>query len=305
MLRRWRKSWGWPASCDVGALSGVISALRQRAQQRLGIRISAAVISTTHLVALYQDNLSDAFEHVALRDSKKNNNNNNNERSQLKYVTVPGYFPGVLWETASARAGHGLGLCANPTDRAACLAENERMPRHVVLLVQYTRGALAVALAEVQSVSSLWEPDGRHIEDFTLGWDASGEPDTEFSDDGDCQQQLLQQLHQQLLPNRDKQRQEKQLKKRNRYWDAVHGRLREVLLCNADVQRPDKVIVTGDKAHDATFQGVLRQALRDLVDDKTVYLQDDPVFVSAKGAAELHRRAAYVWKHVRDARASD
>lgn len=93
------KTLGLPASYEVGVLAQVIRHLRSQLESDFGISISEAVFTSSHLLALYQDDLEDAAENVG-----------------IKYVTPASQFKPILWETAAAYAGHGLGLCKHWTD---------------------------------------------------------------------------------------------------------------------------------------------------------------------------------------------
>ena len=147
-----RKRLGLPASADVGAISTVISHLRELTESRLSITISSAAVSVPHLVALYQDDIQDAMEYV-----------------RLGYIEIYGYFRPVLWEAAVGFAGHGLGLCEHWQDAAKCRQEYQDIPQRSVLTVHYAPNALTLSLAKLKSPLSLWEPGWRHYENFTLG----------------------------------------------------------------------------------------------------------------------------------------
>jgi hypothetical protein len=88
------KTLGLPASYEVGVLAQVIQHLRSQLEFDFGISISEAVFTSSHLLALYQDDLEDAAENV-----------------DIKYVVPRWQFKPILWETAAAYAGHGLGMC--------------------------------------------------------------------------------------------------------------------------------------------------------------------------------------------------
>jgi hypothetical protein len=77
-----------------------------------------------------------------------------------------------LRETSVAYAGYGLGLCSIYTNVLACNDEQHNWPQDIVLAILYTRSALTVAFSITASAYYLWEPIGRHLEDFTLGNDA-------------------------------------------------------------------------------------------------------------------------------------
>ena len=75
----------------------------------------------------------------------------------------------ILWETAVAYAGYCFGLCVNFTDCGACIAEVHTMPKTTVLAVHYAWNVLTTSLANLQAATNLWEPDYRHVENYTLG----------------------------------------------------------------------------------------------------------------------------------------
>jgi len=67
-------------------------------------------VATLNLAALYAEDLQDAFEYVGLR-----------------YLTFLVRYD-VLYETSSAYAGYGYGLCSDYTNRIACKREQDDMP---------------------------------------------------------------------------------------------------------------------------------------------------------------------------------
>ncbi|KAL9619405.1 MAG: hypothetical protein Q9160_006000 [Pyrenula sp. 1 TL-2023] len=152
--RNARKKIGLPASSDVGVLSRLIKSLRQKAEAEVRIKITSAVITVPHLVALYQDDIKDAFEHV-----------------RLEYVEPKKNYRPLVWETASTYAGYGFGLCKNYSDAEKCAAEEDAMKDQTVFSVHYSRNALSTSLAVIRIAIDLWEPDYRHAENFTLGHD--------------------------------------------------------------------------------------------------------------------------------------
>ncbi|CZR66018.1 uncharacterized protein PAC_15918 [Phialocephala subalpina] len=132
------KSMGLPASYEVGVLAQAIKHLRSQLESDFSINISEAVFTSSHLLALYQDDLEDVAVNVG-----------------IKYVTPRYQFQPILWETA-----------------AACWDEESKLPDTTVLGVHYSHNALTVSLAEVQTAFSMCEPNYRRIENFTLGSDA-------------------------------------------------------------------------------------------------------------------------------------
>ena len=152
--RKARKSAGLPASEDVAVLSTMLASLREATELHLNYSIDSAAATTPHLVALYFEDIFDAFEYLG-----------------LQYLQMPIRY-GPLRHTSAAYAGYGFGLCSNYTELAACKAEQDAMPNDVVMAVLYTSSAMTVTLSIAESAYYLWEPPYRHLEDFGLGSDA-------------------------------------------------------------------------------------------------------------------------------------
>lgn len=228
---------GLPASQDVGFLAKMLSDLRTRVEEQTGRPIESAALTTLNLVALYQEDLQDAFEYVGLR-----------------YLNFPVRYD-VSYETSTAYAGYGYGLCSNYTDRNACKHEQEEMPSEVVMAVLYTRTVLTVSLSITKSAYYLYEPLNRHLLDFSLGYDGPG----------------LQ----------------------KEYWDAVGSKLEQILVENPYYQRPAKVLLMGDSVRVETFQRILKKVLHNQTAEMPDILSEDPEGVAAKGAAELAKRVPY------------
>lgn len=160
-LRRSRKSIGLPASSDVGFLADMLSSLRACVEARVG-PITSAGVTIPHLIALYNEDLHDAFEYLG-----------------LEYITFNVGYPGhqILYQTSAAYAGYGFGLCSNYEDEVACKDEQRDMPETVVMAVLYTRTVLTLSLSKAKSAYSLWEPSNRYLIFFELGYDTRNERD--------------------------------------------------------------------------------------------------------------------------------
>ena len=159
-LRKARKAIGLPASSDVGHLATLLLALRAAVEEQVG-PITSAGVTTMNLVALYDEDLHDAFEYVG-----------------LEYITFPVGYVGhnILYETSAAYAGYGYGLCTDyKTDPEACTQEQYNMTDEVVMAVLYTDTVLSVSLSVIRSAYALWEPSYRYLADFDLGYPASVE----------------------------------------------------------------------------------------------------------------------------------
>lgn len=154
-LRRERKAQGLPASEDVGTLSVMLQALRDAAESYLGHEISSALAATPNLVALYQEDVDDAFEYLGLES-----------------LDDPNPLFRMFHETAAAAASYGIGLCHDYTDRDACKEESIHMPDRILLSVLYTKDSLCVEMCVINSVYATWpyaaSPPSM---DFSLGSD--------------------------------------------------------------------------------------------------------------------------------------
>lgn len=144
---------GMPASQDVGSLAKVLSDRRARVTEYLGQPIQSAGVTTPHLVALYQVGLQDAFEYMGLH-----------------YIKFPVRYD-FLYETSAAFAGYGHGLCPDYNDRAARKKAQQSMESDGVIAVLYTPNALTVSFSIMKSAYYLYEPDNRHLSNFSLGYD--------------------------------------------------------------------------------------------------------------------------------------
>ncbi|KAK4693502.1 hypothetical protein P7C71_g3920, partial [Lecanoromycetidae sp. Uapishka_2] len=132
----------------------MLFSLRTLAEKYLDQPIDSAGVTTLNLIALYQEDLQDAFEYVGLR-----------------YLAFPVRY-GIFYETSAAYAGYGYGLCANYKDRETCKHEQQNMPSDVVMAVLYTRTVLTVSLSVTKSAYYLYESPQRHISNFSLGYNA-------------------------------------------------------------------------------------------------------------------------------------
>ncbi len=163
-LRKARKAIGLPASSDVRHLATLLLNLRAAVEEQVG-PITSAGVTTMNLVALYDEDLHDAFEHVG-----------------LEYITFPVGYVGhnILYETSAAYAGYGYGLCTDyKTNPKACDQEQRDMADESVMAVVYTDTVLSVSLSVLRSADALWEPPYRYLADFDLGYKSISEMDPE------------------------------------------------------------------------------------------------------------------------------
>jgi len=152
--RDFRKKLGLPASKDVGTISNMIRALRDKASEFVGQPVTAAAISILHLAALYGEDLFDAFEHLSL--------------VYLEFGSFRSLRP--IPATISAYVGNGHGLCEDYREVAACKEEEAHIPSRFALSVSYTDTSLITSQARLSNANSLDEGPTR--ENLRLGYNA-------------------------------------------------------------------------------------------------------------------------------------
>ena len=234
--RKARKAVGLPASEEVGQLAKMMIALRAAVEKHIP-SIPSVGITISHLVAFYEEDLRDACEYA-----------------KIDCLAFPMRY-NILYETSSAYAGYGLGLCNDYTDKASCKKEQDDMDSEVVMSVLFTRTALTVSLSVVKSAYYLYEPESRYLLDFDLGFDSP--------------------LHHENPQD---------------YWSAVESQLKKFMVENPYFKRPDKVLLTGDCIGDKDFQRTLDKALSSQMEEMPQILSENAEFAAAMGAAELSKR---------------
>jgi hypothetical protein len=176
---------------------------------------------------------------------------------RIRYVTPKRQYRPLLWESAAAYAGYGLGLCEHWRDEELCAKENREMSRISALSVHYTTVALTVALPRIRFAAGAFEPEYAHVENFTLGHDAIvGYPSPV------------------------------------EYWADVRSAL--VSLVDRLGLQPQRIIVSGDRA-DAFFLNFVATTIRDRLGSEPPIHTDLAEVAAARGAAELMRRGAAPW----------
>jgi hypothetical protein len=238
---------GLPASYEVGVLANVIYQLRTQLERAFAIHISEAVFTASHLLALYQDDLRDAAAH-----------------HQIRYVRPRRTWTPLVWETSSAYAGHGRGLCDSWWNDTECAREGVRDMRDIpIMSVHYSRTALTVTLSTIYDALGLWEPDYRHAENFSLGQDAVADYVSE-----------------------------------EQYWEAVQRHLL-IIMEEYTFAKPELIMITGESANEE-FMEYLKKAMIGHMGKVPKIISDEPTVVAAKGAAEFMRRGPYPWRRVQE-----
>jgi hypothetical protein len=151
-----RKAKGLPASDDVGIIADLLGTLRNAAEKYLGHKVNSVLAATPNLVALYREDIEDAFEYLS-----------------IKSLDNPNYLYPLFREPAGAEANYGLGLCQKPFDADDCHDELIKLPFVSVLTVLYTHNALCVEVSDMKSSYAYYAcstiPSSM---DFTLGSNA-------------------------------------------------------------------------------------------------------------------------------------
>ncbi|KAF4231001.1 hypothetical protein CNMCM6805_000524 [Aspergillus fumigatiaffinis] len=155
-LRSFRKWLGLPASGDVGALAAMIRELKIQVEDALSVHLATLpiVISTPHLIALYEEDIHDAFEYLNLPFPE-----DIHHRRSWAWVR----------DTGAALAGYGHFLCSDYRHYEACESEIDAMPLASVISILYTKSAVKVLRATVKSahiVIGFWDNEDQ----WTLGY---------------------------------------------------------------------------------------------------------------------------------------
>ena len=191
------------------------------------------------------------------------------EYAGLLYIPhYPYWYGGLFHETGAVYVGNGFGLCSNYTDPIGCERERKN-PLHQpinenVLSALYTRGLLTSTWASEGMWFSYPAPEGPVVADLNLGWDKRYEnPNEEY------------------------------------YWTAIRDAIiAPVLEANKYISREtNKVLLHADCTLVERFQSVLRQAVQGVLLNKPEIYALDPVYSSARGAAEMAKRVYWSYNH--------
>ncbi|KAF4549357.1 Hypothetical protein D9617_22g067030 [Elsinoe fawcettii] len=243
-MRKWRQRFGFPASADVGTIAEMLAALRDQAELFTGGKVTSAVVTIPHLVALYDEDIVDAFYHVGMTMSRQS------------------FYEHLVYESATAYAGSGFGLCSNFTDIVGCRKESYRGARDPVMIILYTREGITITVPVFDGLFSLWEPLYRLAQDWTLG-----------------SNELLARTTQEAI---------------DEYWALVRELIFN-LYTLGHFEFPSKIILKGESAEDSTFRQNVIEALEFVSDGRKIppILDVEPMYLAAKGAAEFAKRSPW------------
>ncbi|KAL8791157.1 MAG: hypothetical protein Q9195_005996 [Heterodermia aff. obscurata] len=143
LIRKARKAALLPASNTVRVLSDHLRDLHRaivyndEGYDNMGLRENAVLVSTPHLIALYEEDILDAIEFQPIV-------------TDLAMTPIDGREGyNQPRESVAAMAGNGWGLCSNYTDRKACEQEESRMPLRRVYTIEYTNTSLHLRLQSI------------------------------------------------------------------------------------------------------------------------------------------------------------
>lgn len=152
--QKWRqllKKLGLPASSDVATIAEMLSALCAKAEAFTGTSVISAVATIPHCVAVYNEDIIDAFEYIGV------------------VMLRQWLFGHLVYESTTAYAGSGFGFCRNYTDPVRCRNETYEHTSEYIMVLTYTKDALLVTLPATKGVFYLWEPMYRTRQSWDLG----------------------------------------------------------------------------------------------------------------------------------------
>ena len=178
----------------------------------------------------------------------------------MEYANIAMLGEQRIAPVGAAAAANGMGLCKDFTDLDACEDEEVGLPMTRVLAIEYTNVALTVTLSPFRA--------SRKSYDWTIdrAWDLGANA---LPDSLDAEGARL-------------------------YWQRVREKIQK-FPARIPADRPiTDVIIIGESALDETFLNVMRDALRDVLDVRSMEIPGthtvDPTFAAARGAAEFGKR---------------
>jgi hypothetical protein len=151
LWRKCKKNLGYPSTQDVGILGDYIKQLRQQAEEHLGEPISIAAAAFPNLIALYLEDVKDAFEWAG-----------------LNYEAFHSHHP--MRAVSGQYAANGFGLCSNYKVKELCKEEDKQLPIQRTVNIEFTKEALIVEVPLMRVArSSILYPSDTFV-DFELGY---------------------------------------------------------------------------------------------------------------------------------------
>ncbi|KAI9670274.1 MAG: hypothetical protein M1831_006488 [Alyxoria varia] len=125
LKRKALKTVGFPASWDVGMIAEMLHKIMVHSKLQHEVLSSSVVISYPSLIGLYEEDILDAAIYLGFRASLRR-----------------GYHLGQPHELVAAYAGYGMGLCEHYQESLLCEEEANRLPVRAVLSVQCADNAV-------------------------------------------------------------------------------------------------------------------------------------------------------------------
>lgn len=134
----------------------MIEDLKNKAEERLGVKVTSTLVATPALPYLYPTNLHRSILDAGLEDLDDNN-----------YAKIGCQFK----QTNAVMAAWGIGMCYTYWDRPTCEHEIGRWPLERSITILYTSNALCVGMGDSQGIYG-YEPLYSYPSsmDFTLGY---------------------------------------------------------------------------------------------------------------------------------------
>ncbi|KAL9634704.1 MAG: hypothetical protein Q9204_002889 [Flavoplaca sp. TL-2023a] len=274
LARRALKKLYLPASKDVAILSEFLDQITREVADSFvhveGAWYPRILVSTPHLVALYQEDILDAIEYGSGKVFLG---------GAVMMPVTKGYDQPHT--SIAAIAGNGWGLCANYTDIEDCRMEEMAMPERRVWTIEYTDTSLHVQLQTLKLAR--------------LEYESYDQRNTRTSFDFNCYRSLHGPSSESPYfdpddPNRDSER----------YTDDMMAFL-EDLPRNLKDQGPiTEVQILSDCRTDKLLRTMVSTIIAAIQNHEPYYSDGDNIFLAARGARELAKRYLWQQEHVKD-----
>lgn len=277
LARRALKKLYLPASRDVAILSEFLDQITQEVADSFvhveGAWYPRVLVSTPHLVALYQEDILDAIEYGSKKVFLG---------GAVMMPVTRGY--NQPHTSIAAIAGNGWGLCANYTNVEDCRMEEMAMPERKVWTIEYTDTSLHVQLQILKLARLEYEPyDQRNTRtsfDFNCRASLHGPgPESPYFDPDD--------------PSRASER----------YADDMMAFLADLPRSLKDQGPITEVQIVSDCRTDKLLRTMVSTIIARMQKYNPHYSDGDNTFLGARGARELAKR--YLWQQEHDGQDSN
>lgn len=136
LQRLFNKFFGRSANAQTKILADMLRELKLSVQGHLPYRtcVTHAVVSLPDSIGLTEEELSDTLDNLGIRNS----------------MAIPDTFDD-LHSAAAAYAGLGHGLCETYLDAEQCRSEDDKLPEHSLLVIDFSNAALSMAIRRLQT----------------------------------------------------------------------------------------------------------------------------------------------------------